>query len=138
MTPHEWILSNDTGTSSKTIWAVMMGAKSRDVGWPRDPDDFGRCYRLLAYFPEWRKRLPEVAQQYPAWGPLVEHWDEIERLYLKDLPSGRCEACRRLMSSLHDDCMRAEGWTKTGPGSWTMDKARTVTIGKARLTHKGV
>lgn len=25
MNPNEWILSTDTGISSKTIWAVMMG-----------------------------------------------------------------------------------------------------------------
>ena len=102
--PIAWVTSGDTGSSSLTIWSVMMG---RRVGqahgerfWPDvpyDPDDFGRCYRLLKKMPTWRERLPEVAERYPKWKALVEHWDEIEQLYLKELPSGRAPKCYALM-----------------------------------------
>jgi len=82
--PHAWIVGGDTGTSSETIWAVMMGVpRKRGADVPYDPDDFGRCYRLLKLMPEWRPRLPEVAAAYPrsAWGQLVDRWDEMTALY---------------------------------------------------------
>jgi hypothetical protein len=84
--PLEWLRGDDTGTSSRTIWSVMMrrnilGSFGADV--PHDGADFGRCHRLLQAFPEWKRRLPEVVKRYPAWAALVEHWDEVERLYLE-------------------------------------------------------
>lgn len=45
MTPIEWLLSGDTGISSKTICAVMTGNKKADSfgpDVPHDPSDFGR------------------------------------------------------------------------------------------------
>jgi hypothetical protein len=84
-TPEEWIHGPDTGLSSKTIWSVMMGNSAVLGMWgatePADPDDFGRCYRLLQKFPEWRARMPEVAAKYPRWAKLVAAWDELTRLF---------------------------------------------------------
>jgi hypothetical protein len=52
--PREWLQGRDTGTSSVTICSVITGLPSHhghyDV--PHDPDDFGRCYRLLKLLPE--------------------------------------------------------------------------------------
>jgi len=56
----QWIISDDTGISSKVIWAVMMGVKPNNVSTPSDNSDFGRCYRLLKLMPEWEKRLNEL------------------------------------------------------------------------------
>lgn len=81
-----WWYSNDTGTSSETIWCYMMGHRTYAPmrGWgprtPSDADDFGRCYRLLKAFPEWRTRLHEMASE-PGWRVLVSHWEELEALY---------------------------------------------------------
>ena len=49
---YEWVMCNDTGVSSATIWAVMMGRHvARYQNWtgsePRDAGDFGRCASLL-------------------------------------------------------------------------------------------
>lgn len=77
-----WILGCDTGLSSKTIFSVMTGKS--DVGHgdhPWDCDDFGRCYRLLKLFPEWKSRLGEVSARYPAWTGLVSAWDELTELF---------------------------------------------------------
>ena len=82
MTPIEWLLGDDTGTSSQTILAVMTGSKIECVDVPLDRADFGRCHRLLVHFPEWRARLPEVANRYPEWAPLVRDWDALTALYL--------------------------------------------------------
>lgn len=83
-TPKEWIVSSDTGISSRVIWAVMMGVSLEvmpHASIPHDPPDFGRCYRLLEVMPEWRDRLEEVADKCSRWRPLVEHWSELETMY---------------------------------------------------------
>lgn len=85
-----WLINGDTGISSETIWSVMMSRRIEKSYWradvPQDPDDFGRCYRLLKVMPSWRERLPEVATKYPAWKPLVGAWDELTALYEEELP----------------------------------------------------
>ena len=80
---------------------------------PYDSDDFGRCYRLLKAVPEWRGRLSEVAAVLPKWAPLVERWDELEDLYETSL-----KQCTDRLCELYPLCMEADGWTKTGKGSW--------------------
>jgi hypothetical protein len=103
-----WIAGGDTGTSSITIWSVMMGCsmprdrsdRGRAPSVPHDPSDFGRCHRLLELFPAWRSRLPEVAAKYPAWGGLVGAWAELTALYIEELPSGRCPRLWERMEEL--------------------------------------
>lgn len=82
----EWIVGNDTGISSKAIWARMMGVAeaSQDHGWgnyPHDPDDFGRCYRLLKAVPEWRSRIGEMAAENTVWKAMADAWDELSAMY---------------------------------------------------------
>ena len=58
-----WALSGDTGVSSKSIMAHMVGAlKSDAFGMqpPSDSSDRGRCIRLLELIPEWLPRLDEM------------------------------------------------------------------------------
>lgn len=105
MTPIEWLMGSDRGISSETILSVMMdvpmaGRYGPDI--PHDPSDFGRCYRLLKHFPEWRDRLPEVAEKYPAWRPLVEEWDALTALYEEEIkrPDGRAPELYRRMKEL--------------------------------------
>lgn len=138
MTPIDWLLSCDTGVSSKTICAVMTGSKivgsfGPDV--PHDPSDFGRCYRLLALFPEWLERLPEVAEQFPMWGPMVEAWGELTALYEEETKnaSGNAPKLYKRMQELIDDGRIAAGWTKTGPGRWQGPKTSVIDLGGASL-----
>ena len=82
-----WIVGDDTGISSKAIWATMMGVPVGGLGWssyPRDPDDIGRCFRLLALVPEWRERLPEMAALSPEWAALVGEWIDLEALWMTE------------------------------------------------------
>ena len=120
MTTPEWVLSDDTGISSKTIWAVMMGAVPKTIGpfWfdvPHDPSDFGRCYRLLVRFPDWRPRLMEVAARFPKWGPMVREWERMEALNVRDMESGKSEELFAVMRTLEDEGRIADGWVKTSP-----------------------
>lgn len=79
-----WIVGDDTGASSKALWAVMMGQKT-DASHPHDGGDFGRCIRLLESVPEWKARLPEMAVVSPYWAALVQHWDELTARHAQDL-----------------------------------------------------
>lgn len=85
-----WVGNGDTGTSSLTIWAVLMGRTSPHGRYdiPYDPADFGRCYRLLKIAPEWRARLQEVADVVPAWKPFVRAWDLLTETYEHELSHG--------------------------------------------------
>jgi len=76
---HTWIVGNDTGASSEAIWAHMMGAGTPRFGWsyPLDPDDLGRCLRLLELIPEWKSRMPEMATRSKSWAALIANWGAI-------------------------------------------------------------
>jgi hypothetical protein len=135
-----WIVGRDTGTSSKTIWSVMMGAEPDYHGEPSDPDDFGRCYRLLKIAPaSWRANLSRVSDKYPVWTALVRQWDELTALYEDELVNGPIDKKYRVrmapktyarMKELIDEGRIIAGWTKTGPGSWTGPKReRVVSLG---------
>ena len=120
-----WMLEGEVGTSSKTIWAVMMGVitvprrcDNRHYDTPHDPDDFKRCYKLLSLFPEWRKRLGEVGRIFPKWLPFVREWARMESLFIEEAPSGSCPKLYELMQSLAEEGMVLDGWVKTGASSW--------------------
>jgi hypothetical protein len=68
----EWALGDDTGISSRTLCAFMLGINSsngcRPHGFsypPSDAADRARCIRLLKLIPEWVPRLPELSRGNP-------------------------------------------------------------------------
>ena len=83
----EWRRSWDTGASSIAIFDFFTHGM-RPVKYPHDPADFGRCYRLLKVAPEWRARITELGKYDSKWKLLSERWDELEKLYEEELPSG--------------------------------------------------
>lgn len=101
--------TTDSGMSSMTIASVLvpelrqacLARLNHDAGfWPRDPDDFGRCYRLLKLIPNGVERLSEVASAYPAWARLVAAWPELTGLYEEEEPSGRSPKLYRRIKEL--------------------------------------
>lgn len=99
----QWLLSRDTGVSSKAIVAqlsniVLESPFSMDH--PHDPADLGRCIRLLEAIPEFRERLDEMKQVSLIWAALVDHWDELETLYKEELPTGRAPKCYARMQQI--------------------------------------
>lgn len=136
MTPRDWMLSGDTGISSKCIYAVMTGSKCRDSSPPSDPSDFGRCFRLLQHFPEWRPRMGEVAAKFPEWTALVRQWSELADLYKLESknPSGKAPQLYDRMKVLVDEGRIAAGWVKTGPGSWRGPNRTEVPFGKFTIS----
>lgn len=125
MNPNEWIISGDTGRSSKTIWAVMMGVVPKEYPWykfdtPGDPADFGRCYRLLQHFSEWKERLSEVAKTFPEWTPLVREWDSLTALWEEEIKNedGRAPKLYDKMKKLN------------GEGRELLKSRRTIKVGE--------
>ena len=96
----EWLRGRDTGTSSLTILEVLAGYPTDRHDVPHDSDDFGRCFRLLQLFPQFRPRMPEVAARFPEWKPLVDRWAELEALYEEELPSRTAPKLYALMREL--------------------------------------
>lgn len=131
MTPLEWMMAGDTGTSSKTILSVMEGIQIERPDVPYDPADFGRCHRLLEAFPSYRARLGEVAAMYPAWVGLVREWDALTEMYCVARNTGaeRADGLYERMQSLIDEGRRADGWTESAPGCWSRGERRSVQIG---------
>lgn len=81
----KWLAGGDTGQSSKAICFHMTGTPCRYWDHPSDPDDLGRCLRLLDLIPEWKVRLPEMATRGPGWAGLVAHWSEIDAMMREEV-----------------------------------------------------
>lgn len=97
--PQRWREGPDTGTSSLAIWHVMMGRTPDRDDPPWDPSDFGRCHRLLHAIPGWRARIGEMAK-VKGWKRLAPAWDELEALYVEELPSGKAPKLWARMQAL--------------------------------------
>lgn len=108
-----WLASDDTGLSSKYMAHVLappagLGATPRD--WdkfdanphPHDPDDFGRCVRLLDAVPELRTHLPNLtgAEHGPVWNAIAAEWDALEAWYREDLASGKSDRLYERLKAL--------------------------------------
>ncbi len=81
----EWLTYGHVGISSKVIWCVMNDLRPESDpfgGYPHDPDDFSRCYLLLQRNPLWRLQIHKLAPLRREWAALVEHWDELEQMFL--------------------------------------------------------
>lgn len=129
----EWIVRSDTGLSSKTIYAHMLGAtpqKSRwggpDACYPRDPDDLGRCLRLLELIPEWKGRIAEMAVYGPYWAALVAQWEQLSESMIAEVgidwsKGQRAERTYQLMLEIigrvRDETTTAPTDTKTATGT---------------------
>lgn len=122
-----WSLSGDTGSSSKALATFFSGVQQRSPGYPHDPDDFGRCYRLLRSIPALRPRIGEAAVLSESWAALVGAWDELEALYEKfcDVDGRRIDApnypdAKKMyarMKELTSKTSEAEGWVHFAGGS---------------------
>lgn len=82
-----WLATGRHGISSETMFTVLTGVnavRSRDFSHPHDPADFERCVNLLHEVPELRPLLPNMASVSKEWHALINHWDQIESLFLDE------------------------------------------------------
>lgn len=109
-----WLASDETGLSSREMarklapLAFSEGVMRvpgeplhfRGPNYPHDPSDLGRCVALLDAAPELRPHIPAMAEVCPEWAALVGSWDELEKLYREERPSGRAPRCFARMRQL--------------------------------------
>ena len=88
-----WLAGGRRGISSNSIFTHLTGMDAM-AGWPHpsaplDPDDLGRCRRLLELCPELRAALPRMAGLSPVWAAMVAEWDELCALMDEENPGWR-------------------------------------------------
>ena len=82
-----WLKSGKCGLSSHTMYLWFTDTKCTEcdiihqTSHPHDWDDFGRCFGLLEYIPEWKDRLDELRQISPIWNKLIDNWTILSNLY---------------------------------------------------------
>lgn len=90
MTQQEWIVSGDTGVSSKTMWTAVNGVETHyRADKPHDPSDLGRCVRYVENTGVTNKQLQKVKNMYPWWAPYIEEWDTLVDLFKQESSKGR-------------------------------------------------
>lgn len=83
-----WLLTGETGVSSKAIATVMAGLPVDDK-WgttPSDAGDFKRCLKLVNAIPEIRPRLVEMKAVSESWSKLIDRWAEVEASFMAEVP----------------------------------------------------
>lgn len=100
MTLTQWLASDDVGASSQYMAFVLGTGPLCERRHPLDPDDFGRCHRLLEAVEGLRERVPLMAVCGQSWKVLAEHWDELETLYREELPTGNAPRLYTRMQEL--------------------------------------
>lgn len=82
-----WIAGDDSGASSEAIALHMAGMKPRRkyVAHPHDPDDLGRCLRLLRQVPSWACRIGEMAAYSPEWAALCDEWGSLAAMMQEEV-----------------------------------------------------
>lgn len=96
----EWSLGDDVGLSSADIVRTALKLDSindREPHYPKDPSDFGRCYRLLNKFPEFMPALEELAEKSHVWKHMFHNWGRMTDIYLRDVETGASAQLYSLM-----------------------------------------
>jgi hypothetical protein len=93
-----WLLSSDTGISSKAIFRAMIGFPPQDKCTPCDPSDFGRCYRLLKMFPEWEARVKEL-------GTLIDYSPKVNGEQRPNLWQIFADNYKKLCEMYEEECV---------------------------------
>ena len=77
-----WLGSDDTGLSSKFMASVLSGGQfTAPNNYPRDPDDFGRCMRLIEAVPEFKGFIHLMCEHGHEWSAVADNWETWVGLY---------------------------------------------------------
>lgn len=87
----EWIIGDNTGASSKTMWTAVMGidASNPPAFWfdiPHDADDFSRCLKLYNECELTKDDLAKVSAMFPEWKGIIDKWDILTEMYNSNHP----------------------------------------------------
>lgn len=110
-----WASGRGVGESSKAILKVMTGNPPKDgYCYPHDGGDFERCLVLLALIPEWKTRLAEMKSVGPEWSALVDHWDQLETIHLKNNAGMTYKRMKEILNPIE---AKRRGLIKFGSGA---------------------
>lgn len=98
-----WLVGGDDGISSVSMVAIALGATKGDFDAPHDTGDFGRCYRLVAAIPQIKSYFPRIGELVPAFAGILDEWDDLVEIYLRDSPSGRSDELYKRIKELRGD-----------------------------------
>lgn len=91
-----WLDSDDTGSSSLYMaWCLSggqfgywQGRNQPEPAYPRDPDDLGRCIRLIEAVPEFGGKIPEMAHRGSHWLAVTTNWARWVEMYYDENDDG--------------------------------------------------
>ena len=84
----EWIVTHNTGISSRTMWTALMGVQPKSASplvsfdIPYDSADFSRCYDLVSFCginPAYD--FPKITAVFPWYAPILDRWETLSLLY---------------------------------------------------------
>ena len=84
-----WLDSDMVGDASKFLAHALHG-RCGEYHYPDDPHSFGLCLGFFEACPEKRADLCKMQEAGWEWAQLVDHWDELEKLYREEQPTGKC------------------------------------------------
>lgn len=78
-----WLDSDDVGMSSKFMaWVLNGGGFSKpQFAYPRDPDDFGRCLRMVRAVPGFEERIDLMLEHGEHWRAVANNWHDWANAY---------------------------------------------------------
>ncbi len=87
-----WLASDDTGSSSLYMAWILSGGQfgywqgreQPKPAYPHDPDDLGRCIRLIRAAPELAEHVHLMDEHGKQWEAIAENWDRWVAMYDDD------------------------------------------------------
>lgn len=80
-----WLANGQVGLSSKAMAFCAADIEYDRADHPYDPADFNRCLLLVGQIPAIRDAFPKIAKLSPQWEAVIEHWDELEALFIEEV-----------------------------------------------------
>lgn len=88
----KWLLTGNTGISSKTMASIALCIEREDVDVPYDISDLGRCYYLVKEVPEITNRILMLEPKkviYNRFMPFIWQWNNLSKMYEIYLEEGK-------------------------------------------------
>ena len=80
----DWLASDDVGMSSKFMASALSGQFKAEFAYPRDPDDLGRCIRLIKAVPELKGLIHNMRSHGVMWTVVANNWERWSEMYEKE------------------------------------------------------
>lgn len=76
-----WLESDDVGMSSKFMASVLTGKFKAEFAIPHDPDDLGRCIRMVKAMPELEGLIHLMCDHGVMWKAVANNWERWNEMY---------------------------------------------------------